>query len=69
MTQILTNVLHTRHAKIRGVHIPVPVGLALKEMVEFAMILTNAKGKQITVQLPRLEYVPTLLALLSVPVA
>lgn len=38
VTEILTNVLHTPHAQTRGVHTTVLVGLALKEMVEFAMV-------------------------------
>lgn len=70
VTEILTNVLHTPHAQTRGVHTTVLVGLALKEMVEFAMILTNAKVRQITARTPGLlEFVPTLLAPLGVLVA
>lgn len=38
VSEILTNVLHTPHAQTRGVHTPARVGLALKEMVEFAMV-------------------------------
>lgn len=38
VTEILTNVLHTPHAETRGVHTDVLVGLALKEMVEYAMV-------------------------------
>lgn len=65
--EILTNVLHTPHAKTRGVHTAVPVGLGLKEMVEYAKISTNAKGRQTTAQIPDLlEIVPTPLAPLSV---
>lgn len=70
VTEILTNVLHTPHAETRGVHTDVLVGLALKEMVEYAMIQTNAKGRQITARIPDLlEFVPTLLAPFSVLVA
>lgn len=36
--EILTNVLHTPHAKTRGVHTAVPVGLGLKEMVQYAKV-------------------------------
>lgn len=67
VAEILTNVLHTPHAQTLGVHTPARVGLALKEMVEFAMILTNAQMRQITAQnLDFLEFVPTLLALFGV---
>lgn len=41
VSEILTNVLHTPHAQTRGVHTPARVGLALKEMVEFAMVWLN----------------------------
>lgn len=70
-TQTLMNVLSTLHVITHGVHTLVSADLGLKErVVEFARILTNVKGRQMTAQLPdHLGIARTQLVLISVRVA